>query len=207
VAAGIVITGSDAQTVTGDHEDLEGVTESASLDCADALWCAHQTLLRTAMQIRTQLLDEFLWGEVTVGPDGQIRTLTPPVDGPVSSRFGPRRHPILGYGRNHNGIDISAAAGTPVRSAAPGTVRRAGSRGDYGLAVEIDHGGGVTTLYAHLSQVDVVEGDVVARLAPIGQVGSTGLSTGPHLHFEVRRDGRPDDPLTHIDMGGVTGTS
>jgi len=120
-----------------------------------------------------------------------------PVNGAVTSGFGSRMHPILHRVIMHRGIDISAAAGTPIRAADGGTVIWSGSRGGYGLCVIIDHGGGMATVYGHCSRLAVGAGNSVRKGDVIGYVGSTGLSTGPHLHFEVRRDGSPINPLTH----------
>ena len=112
----------------------------------------------------------------------------------VTSTFGVRRHPVTGEVKAHDGIDLAAPVGTPVRAAATGTVTFAGRRGGYGLVVMIDHGDGTQTRYAHQSRLDVHVGDRVAAGQPIGAVGATGLATGPHLHFEIRRDGIPVDP-------------
>lgn len=118
-----------------------------------------------------------------------------PADGPLTSYFGPRRHPVAGVVRQHNGVDIGAPYGAPVWAAAGGRVLKAGSMGGYGLVVIIDHGDGLSTLYAHLSRPLVSAGDSVQQGAVIGEVGSTGYSTGPHLHFEIRINGEPVDPL------------
>ncbi len=121
-----------------------------------------------------------------------------PVPGPITSPFGPRRHPILGYVRMHTGVDMSAGSGTPIKAAEAGNVIHASGFGGYGNTVIIAHGGGLSTLYAHQSRVAVRAGDSVARGEVIGYVGSTGLSTGPHLHFEVRRNGSPIDPAPFL---------
>ncbi len=121
--------------------------------------------------------------------------LARPANGPIRSRFGYRYHPILGYSRLHTGVDIGAGSGSPVFAAAGGEVFSTGWRGGYGKCIIVLHGDGVSTLYAHLSRIDVRSGQPVERGQRIGAVGSTGLSTGPHLHFEVRRNGVPVNPM------------
>ncbi|MEM8604152.1 MAG: peptidoglycan DD-metalloendopeptidase family protein, partial [Cyanobacteria bacterium P01_H01_bin.121] len=121
-----------------------------------------------------------------------------PVYGPISSVYGWREHPILGTSRLHAGIDFAVDYGTPITAAAPGEVIFAGWYGGYGNAVIIDHGGGITTLYAHASDLSVQEGDRVSAGLTVASVGSTGFSTGPHLHFEVRENGEPVDPMTYL---------
>ena len=121
-----------------------------------------------------------------------------PSDAPTSSPFGWRVHPILGYRRFHAGLDFAADYGSTIRAADSGTVIMAGWYGGYGNAVIINHGKNITTLYGHTSQLYVQEGQTVQRGQPIAAVGSTGLSTGPHLHFEVRRDGTPIDPASFL---------
>lgn len=121
--------------------------------------------------------------------------LVRPADGAISSTFGTRVHPIFGDTRMHSGIDFASPMGAPVRAAASGTVVSASYQSGYGNAVVINHGGGVATLYAHLSAFSVREGQTVTASMRIASVGSTGYSTGPHLHFEVRVNGVPVDPL------------
>lgn len=113
----------------------------------------------------------------------------------VTSGFAMRLHPILKTWRAHNGVDYGAPTGTPVRSVGDGRVEFAGVQSGYGNVVEIDHGKGSTTLYAHLSRVDVRRGQAVQRGERIGAVGSTGWATGPHLHFEFKEGGVQRDPL------------
>jgi murein DD-endopeptidase MepM/ murein hydrolase activator NlpD len=117
----------------------------------------------------------------------------------VNSFFGTRRHPITGEIDNHTGIDINTAYGTEVLAAADGTVTLAKWNGDYGNCVIIDHGDGNQTLYAHMSAVDVRVGDAVAQGQAVGLVGSTGTSTGPHIHFETIVNGSPVDPLMFFE--------
>ncbi|MEO0374973.1 MAG: peptidoglycan DD-metalloendopeptidase family protein [Cyanobacteria bacterium P01_A01_bin.17] len=121
-----------------------------------------------------------------------------PANGPITSSFGYRYHPILGRGRLHSGMDIGAPTGTPIYAAEAGTVITAGWNGGYGNCVIISHGNGFTTLYGHASELYVVPGQSVQRGQPIAAIGSTGLSTGPHLHFEVRFNGEPTDPAPYL---------
>jgi murein DD-endopeptidase MepM/ murein hydrolase activator NlpD len=121
-----------------------------------------------------------------------------PNDGAITSGFGWRRHPILGYSRFHAGIDFGASYGSTIRAADSGTVIFAGWYGGYGYTVVINHGGSIATLYGHTSKLYVREGQTVQQGEAIAAVGSTGLSTGPHLHFEVRKNGEPVDPASYL---------
>ena len=112
----------------------------------------------------------------------------------MTSGFGLRAHPLLGTARGHAGVDLAAPAGSPIRATQDGVVDAAGWRGGYGLAVQLDHGKGVASRYAHMSRVAVYPGQAVKRGDVIGYVGSTGLSTGPHLHYEIRVNGAAVNP-------------
>jgi murein DD-endopeptidase MepM/ murein hydrolase activator NlpD len=138
----------------------------------------------------------------TAGPQ-RLPAAAPLPGAPVSSPFGPRADPVTGRPARHQGVDLAAPEGTEVRAALPGVVRLSGDRGGYGLAVELDHGGGLTTLYGHASEVLVTEGEVVTQGQPIARVGSTGRATGPHLHLEVRQGQRPVDPARALKIYGA----
>jgi murein DD-endopeptidase MepM/ murein hydrolase activator NlpD len=131
-------------------------------------------------------------------PDGMsVRALLmkTPIDGArQTSGFGFRLHPILGYSRMHQGADFAAPSGTPIQSAGAGTVITAGWHGGHGKTVIVQHQNGLRTLYAHMSSIAVSAGQRVAQGQSIGAVGSTGLSTGPHLHYEIHLNGRPVNP-------------
>jgi murein DD-endopeptidase MepM/ murein hydrolase activator NlpD len=124
-----------------------------------------------------------------------------PAHAETTSGFGPRRDPFLGRIAYHSGVDFREAQGAPVRATGAGRVASAGSNGGYGLMVEIDHGSGMTTRYAHLSALLVAEGQFIPSGAIVGRLGSTGRSTGPHLHYEVRMDDEPVDPMRFLRAG------
>ena len=117
-----------------------------------------------------------------------------PVPGRITSNYGLRMHPILRYSRMHRGVDFRASHGTPILAAADGRVSRAGWAGGYGRQVRLNHSGGIATSYSHMSRIAVSSGARVRRGQVIGYVGSTGLSTGPHLHYEMYRNGRHVNP-------------
>lgn len=127
---------------------------------------------------------------------------TRPSDGFVTSGFGYRMHPVLGGRAHHNGIDFDANTGDPVRSAGNGLVKYAGWKNGFGNVVEIDHQNGYVTVYAHNSAFTVKEGDVVRAGQVVAKAGSTGRSTGPHVHFEVHKDGRAVNPRAFLDASG-----
>ncbi len=119
-----------------------------------------------------------------------------PVSAPITSRFGLRVHPILRFARMHRGIDFGARWGTPIHAAGDGQVMRAGWAGGYGRQVRLSHGDGLATSYSHMSRIAVAPGSMVVRGQVIGYVGTSGLSTGAHLHYEVYRGGVAVDPMS-----------
>ncbi|HHZ20118.1 MAG TPA: peptidoglycan DD-metalloendopeptidase family protein [Firmicutes bacterium] len=121
-----------------------------------------------------------------------------PLRGRISSPFGWRRHPVLKKRKYHTGIDIAAPHGLAIRASDHGIVIYSGWNGGYGKMISIDHGNKISTLYAHCSRLFVEKGDRVTQGQHIANVGSTGLSTGPHLHFEVRVNGTPDNPMNYL---------
>lgn len=127
-------------------------------------------------------------------------SLSVPHGGELTSLFGPRKHPVLGGERLHTGVDFKGGYGSPVTAADSGVVIFANWYGGYGKTIAIAHGDDLTTLYCHLNAIAVVEGQPVDKGDAIGEVGSTGLSTGPHLHFELRHQGRPIDPLPYLPV-------
>jgi len=141
------------------------------------------------------------------GPLAHGGFVAPVAGAPISQPYGctalgiepPSR--LCPQGHLHTGVDLAAPVGTPVRATLAGVARVLVSATGYGLHVVVDHGGGLTSLYGHLSAVSVVDGAAVEAGEVVGAVGSTGNSTGPHLHFEIRRDGIPEDPRLDLDLG------
>ncbi len=137
----------------------------------------------------------------------QSQSITPskgfinPVNAPITSGFGMRNHPVLGYSRPHNGLDFGATTGTPIKAVAAGVVLRAGNMGQCGNGVVIDHKNGYETTYCHASALVVNAGQSVTQGQTIAAVGSTGLSTGPHLHFGVKQNGTWINPA--LILGGA----
>ncbi|MEM9540132.1 MAG: peptidoglycan DD-metalloendopeptidase family protein [Cyanobacteria bacterium P01_E01_bin.42] len=135
-------------------------------------------------------------------PFSGTQTFIAPHNARLSSKFGWRQHPIWGGRRLHSGIDFAGEYGSPIYAADSGIVILAQWYGGYGKTVVIDHGQGITTLYGHASKFFVREGQPVKKGAAIAEVGSTGFSSGPHLHFEIREDGKPVDPLKYLQIAG-----
>lgn len=149
-----------------------------------------------------QELDEALDRLETVKSMARTLPIHNPAPGKaVSSSYGVRKDPLIGRPAMHAGIDFRAGIGTPILATGAGTVIKAGWNGGYGRMVEIDHGKGVTTRYAHMSRIIVKQGDTVETGEAIGEAGSSGRSTGPHLHYEVRRAGAAVDPLKFLKVG------
>ncbi|HMO68273.1 MAG TPA: M23 family metallopeptidase [Novosphingobium sp.] len=122
----------------------------------------------------------------------------------LSSGFGMRIHPVLGSRRAHNGVDLAAPTGTPIYAAADGTVSKVEWFSSYGLYVALEHGGEIQTRYGHMSRINVQPGQQVRKGDVIGFVGSTGRSTGPHLHYEVRIAGAPVNPIPYMQSEAVS---
>jgi murein DD-endopeptidase MepM/ murein hydrolase activator NlpD len=150
---------------------------------------------RIAVMLRGRLTVPGIPGSAPPLGSGQFQI---PANGPMTSPFGYRYHPILGRSKLHAGMDFGAPSGAPIYAAEAGTVVTAGWNGGYGNCVIIDHGSGFTTLYGHASELYVTPGQSVQRGQPVAAIGSTGLSTGPHLHFEVRFNGEPTDPAPYL---------
>lgn len=151
-------------------------------------------------------LSDGLRGSLDMLDKLRIRTNVLPVGNPlsgskISSRYGNRVDPFKKTSAFHSGMDFKAHSGKRIKSAGAGKVLKAGRNGGYGLMVEIDHGNGITTRYAHMRKILVKVGQKIGRGKIIGQVGSTGRSTGPHLHFEVRRNGQATNPMKFFNAG------
>ncbi|WAL58565.1 murein hydrolase activator EnvC family protein [Thermocoleostomius sinensis] len=167
-----------------DRRALEAAEEQLAKDSENLAALIQQRLAEQARQNKT--------APYSTGAMGY------PSGGIITSGFGYRVHPVLGYSRFHAGLDFGADYGSPIWAAKGGVVLFAGWYGGYGQAVIVDHGSGITTLYGHASELYVSEGQTVQRGQLIAAIGSTGLSTGPHLHFEVRASGEPIDPLNYL---------
>ncbi|RWD71712.1 MAG: M23 family metallopeptidase [Mesorhizobium sp.] len=157
---------------------------------------------RLVFDSKVKELDEALDALDGVKKEARKLPLANPAPGhPVTSPFGVRTDPILGSAALHTGMDFRAPIGMPAKVTAAGIVTRAGWAGGYGRMVEVDHGNGFATRYGHLSEIDVTVGQKLAAGDIIGKTGSSGRSTGPHLHYEVRHDGEAVDPLRFLTVG------
>jgi murein DD-endopeptidase MepM/ murein hydrolase activator NlpD len=194
-----VIDKRDAQIrlLAGLPNQDSGVTPAAELPLdVDRLIARANTLSASFATVST-----------TLSRNSERMSATPsimPTTGWLSSEFSRARfHPILHLARPHEGIDLAAPYGAPVVAPAAGRVMRISHQTGYGLVLEIEHGNGIETKYAHLSKVVVQEGQQVTRGQPIAAVGNSGLSTGPHLHYEVHVNGKVVDPLTYVLPGAI----
>jgi murein DD-endopeptidase MepM/ murein hydrolase activator NlpD len=167
-------------------ESQEGPLLYAAIDRAMA---SDIRLMKWTMGGRTDWID-------ANGAGRQVASMAWPVQARITSGFGLRVHPILRFARMHRGIDFGAHYGAPIVAAADGQVSRAGWAGGYGKQVRVAHGGGILTSYSHMSRLVVAPGSIVRQGQLIGYVGSTGLSTGPHLHYEVYRGGVAVNPTS-----------
>ena len=160
----------------------------------------HSLVDDLAMSVRVEEVDQqILAGWMLQNKDSLLSTPSIwPVRGFVTSGFGRRRSPLGGGTTMHAGIDISNRVGTPIIAPARGAVTFAGRDGAYGISITLDHGSGIVTRYAHLNRALVQVGDFVQRGDVIGELGNTGRSTGPHLHYEVRLNGVPVNPMRFI---------
>lgn len=175
-------------------QDRERVL-GAAVSERDSAEKAYQELLETSRQIQ-QMIRSQRRGSGAVSGTGAL--MWPTAATIITSPYGTRTHPIFGTTRYHSGIDIGADYGDTVVAADSGTVIYSGWMGGYGKAVIIDHNNGLSTLYGHNSELLVSEGQQVRKGQAISRVGSTGYSTGPHLHFEVRLNGEPVDPMGYL---------
>lgn len=198
-----VITDLKAQAATkkalieSQKNERERVLEAA-VNERDTAEQAYRELMETSGQIEQMIRRIQSSGSNAAGPAGGSGALMWPTSGPITSPFGGREHPIFGTERFHSGIDIGADYGDAVVAADSGVVVSSGWMGGYGKAIIIDHGNGISTLYGHNSELLVEEGAQVRKGQMISRVGSTGYSTGPHLHFEVRQNGSPVNPMGYL---------
>jgi murein DD-endopeptidase MepM/ murein hydrolase activator NlpD len=195
--------------------DVAGTTALASADAPDPASSVGVLAIRTSqidvaalLRRATGLLSSFAEISDTIRRNSERMASTPsimPTAGWLSSHFSMSRvHPILHEARPHEGIDVAAPMGAPIVAPASGRVTSVKRVAGYGLMLEVDHGNGIVTIYAHCSRVTVREGQRVTRGMMIAAVGNSGLSTGPHLHYEIHVNGRVVDPLSFVlPMGSI----
>jgi len=199
----------DSGVVSGDEFDLVVEYKRAATGEVETGKLLYAALIRDGKP-RKQLVR---WGSdgqfyEASGVAEQRSGLLAPVPGRITSGYGSRRHPILGYRRMHAGVDFMASHGTPIHAVSDGIVQYAGRHGGHGNYVKLSHGGGLGTGYAHMSRIAVSNGARVRRGQVIGYVGSTGLSTGPHLHYEMYRNGQTVNPtgVNFVSRAQLTGS-
>lgn len=184
----------DKKSLIQERRDAQQSVLDEAVNEKDTADQAYQELLETSRQIERMIRNAGNRG----GSSQATGSMLWPTGGPITSPFGWRTHPVFGTQRMHTGIDIGADYGDDVVAVDSGVVIYADWMGGYGKAVIIEHGGGISTLYAHNSQLLVGEGQSVRKGQSISRVGSTGYSTGPHLHFEVRQNGTPMNPVNYL---------
>ncbi|HEX2025577.1 MAG TPA: peptidoglycan DD-metalloendopeptidase family protein [Actinomycetota bacterium] len=177
--------------------DLEAEAHADTLDTLAEARERYEEAV-AALEAESARLEGVIQGAGSSGSGQYGGELFWPTSGSIVSGFGYRTHPVYGTARFHAGVDIDGACGQPIWAAEDGTVISAGYNGGYGYATIIDHGDGLSTLYGHQSSLGVSSGQSVKRGQHIGAVGTTGLSTGCHLHFEVRVNGEPVDPVPYL---------
>jgi murein DD-endopeptidase MepM/ murein hydrolase activator NlpD len=180
---------------SGDEEFRQLFSSWQSMDKP----AARQNLVSTAIQGR---IGGTIPGFTTSQPVS-IPSLIPLENVKLSSDYGMRTHPVLGGKRAHKGVDLAAPTGTPIHASADGVVSRADWFSSYGLYVSLEHGGNIETRYGHMSRLNVAAGQTVHKGDIIGYVGTTGRSTGPHLHYEVRIAGEAVSPIPYLQNGKV----
>lgn len=197
IRAGIVASATFAIAASPAHANTSSA--AAAVDVSDAAQEAQSPLGNGDAQFR-QLFASWQDLDVERSPQPQlaisvaIPSRMPLDNATVTSGYGMRDHPVLRKRANHKGIDLAAPSGTPIYATADGTIERANWFSSYGNYIQIGHGNAIETRFAHLSRIVVSDGQKVRKGDLIGYVGSTGRSTGPHLHYEVRIDGRAVDP-------------
>lgn len=177
---------------SGGEEETGNVSEAELKDGLKQIQAEFETSAQQLSVLESMLFEKEL--------EQKSQPTTRPSDGYVTSGFGYRMHPVLGGRAHHNGIDFDANTGDPVRSAGNGLVKYAGWKSGFGNVVEIDHQNGYVTVYGHNSAFTVKEGDVVRAGQVVAKAGSTGRSTGSHVHFEVHKDGRPVNPQAFLNQ-------
>ena len=178
-------------------EDLENVLDELDSDAA-AIDSEIKVAMARARAAETRKATEAQKKGETYTPPKFSGGFVRPTGGPTTSGFGSRYHPILHYTRMHSGLDFGGGYGAPVYAAASGVVIGASTRGGYGNCIIIDHGNGRSTVYGHLSRIMVSEGQTVTSHQRIGSIGASGLATGPHLHFEIRINGKAVNPARYL---------
>lgn len=192
LAAGLAF-GALAMAATGAHADV------MEIGGGEARWVTGGPPKPVAASPVTEMAGGSSPGAPSLGPKSLGTPKFAPLSRPLlTSRFGMRLQPILGFMRQHQGVDLAAPIGTPVYATAGGIVSSAGVSSGYGLLIQLDHAGAIQTRYAHLSRLAVSPGQQVAAGQLIGYTGTSGLSTGPHLHYEVRVGGVAVDPIPYM---------